>query len=274
MAKAKVKAKAKKPVAKKQPALKKKPATKKPAKKKPAAKKPVVKKKPPPKKPAASGPPKLHVPKGAARQRLRDALAWVDDFVADCRRRASEMGTARWPVADTPELVGLERWATELATTDREAGVCALVLAAQYGLPRILAAGGSELDGMGYRGDEMLDGASVESQLDRCARWVDNPSAANVQAVEDGFDRTRQMHTWDPDLQPHDLKSYFWYSEIGQLASAAIVKGEGDTTRNSYFYWPAAVCAGRGLVIAARGLRGEGADIVEIIRELYGAMTA
>lgn len=179
-----------------------------------------------------------------------------------------------WEHADALELVGLERWGIELAKADREAGVCALVLAAQYGLPRVLVVGGAELDSMGFVGDEVLDGASVESQLDRCAAWVDDPSATNRDRVQDGFDPTRQLHTWDPGLKPHDTKAYFWYSEIGQLASAAVVKGDGDPASTSYYYWPFEVCVGRGLVVAARGLRQEGGEVPAILRELYGALTA
>jgi hypothetical protein len=274
MARAKAKKKAavkkKKPAAKTKPAAKKKPA---PAKKKKPA--PAKKKKPAPaKKKKAIAPPTFHVPVGPARQRLRDALAWVEDFVVECQRLATEEGPLPWEHADTLELVGLERWGTELAKSDKEAGVCALVLAAQHGFPRALAAGGAELDSMGFRGDEVLDGASVESQLDRCARWVDAPGQAAFDRVQDGFDPTRQLHTWDPDLQPHDTKSFFWYYELGQLASAAIVKGDGDAQSTSYYYWPGVVSAGRGLVAAARGLRTEGVDVASILRDLYAAMTA
>jgi len=230
-----------------------------------------------PKSRAAKGvipPPSFHVPAGPARQRLRDALAWVEDFVVECTRLAGEDGPLPWPHADMPELVGLERWGTQLAKSDREAGVCALVLAAQHGFPRVLAAGGSELAGMGYRGDEGIDGASVEVQLDRCARWVDDPTEANRQAVQDGIDPTRQLHTWDRDLLPPDAKAFRWYAEIGQLASVAIVKGDGDPASTSYYYWPAEVSAGRGLVVAARGLRTAGSDIEAILRDIYAALTA
>jgi hypothetical protein len=286
-------AKAKKAAAGKKkatPAAKKKAPAKKPAKK-PVAKKPVAKK--PAKKPAAKATPAakapkpkskkpaivvaaptFHVPVGPARQRLRDALAWVEDFVVECERLATEEGPLPWEHADTLELVGLERWGTELAKTDRDAGICALVLAAQHGFSRVLAAGGAELDSMGFRGDEVLDGATVESQLDRCAKWLDAPGQATLDVVQDGFDPTRQLHTWDPDLKPHDTKSFFWYYEIGQLASAAIVKGDGDAASTSYYYWPSAVSVGRGLVVAARGLRTEGVEVSAILRDLYAAMTA
>jgi len=205
---------------------------------------------------------------------LRDALAWVEDFVTECERLATEEGPLPWDHADTLELKGLERWGMDLAKSDREAGVCALVLAAQFGFPRVLAAGGGELEGMGFRGDEVLDGASVESQLDRCARWVDAPTQAHRDSVQDGFDPTRQLHVWDPDLAPHDTKSFFWYSEIGQLASAAIVKGDGDAASTSYYYWPSEVSVGRGLVVVVRGLRAQTADVPAILRELYAALTA
>ena len=223
---------------------------------------------------APIAPPTFHVPVGPARQRLRDALAWTEDFVVECERLATEQGPLPWQHADTLELVGLERWGTQLAKSDREAGVCALVLAAQHGFPRVLESGGAELDSMGFRGDEVLDGASVESQLDRCARWVDAPTEENRQLVEHGFDPTRQLHTWDPDLLPHDAKSYFWYYELGQLASAAIVKADGDAESTSYYYWPAHVSVGRGLVVAVRGLRGEGADTAAIVRDIYTALHA
>jgi len=302
------KAAAKQPAAKKaaakQPANK--PAAKqaaakrpvnKPAPKKAAAKQPA--KQPPAKKPARKltssaaksrttpaksasaksrttviAPPSFHVPAGPARQRLRDALAWVEDFVVECARLAGDDGPAPWPHADTPELVGLERWGTQLAKSDREAGVCALVLAAQHGFPRVLAAGGDELADMGFRGDEVLDGASVEVQLDRCARWVDDPSEPNRQAVQDGIDPTRQLHTWDPDLLPRDAQAFRWYAELGQLASVAIIKGDGDPASTSYYYWPAEVSAGRGLVVAVRGLRTEGSDVAAILRDIYAALTA
>ncbi|MDQ3337601.1 MAG: hypothetical protein M4D80_20765 [Myxococcota bacterium] len=277
-------------VKKKAPAVKKKaPAKKKaaPAKKKSAAKKPAPAKKPAAKKPAPAKPakkpakksaviaaPTFHVPTGPARQRLRDALAWVEDFVVECQRLATEEGPLPWQHADTLELVGLERWGTELAKSDREAGICALVLAAQHGFPRVLEAGGAELDSMGFRGDEVLDGASVESQLDRCAKWVDAPSQATLDVVQDGFDPTRQLHTWDPELQPHDTKSFFWYYELGQLASAAIVKGDGDPESSSYYYWPGASSVGRGLVVAARGMRTDAVEVSAILRDLYVSMTA
>jgi hypothetical protein len=228
-----------------------------------------------PAKPAAADrQPNYYRPTGPARQRLHDALAWVEDFVVECGRLAGDDGPPPWPPADTPELVGLERWGTDLAKTDRVAGVCALVLAAQHGLPKVLEAGGDELDSMGYRGDEVLDGASVESQLDRCAHWIDDPSEPHRQRVEDGFDPTRQLHTWDPDLIPGDAKSFFWYYELGQLASASIVKSDGDPASTSYYYWPPEVSVGRGLVVAARGLRREGTAITDIIRDIYAALIA
>jgi len=261
--------KTKKPKAKAKPEAK--PASKAKAKPKPAPKtKRVLRAKTP----AAIAAPTFHVPIGAARQRLRDALAWVEDFVVECARLASEDGPLPWEHADAPLLVGLERWGTQLAHGDRGAGVCALVLAAQYGFPRVLAVGGAELDSMGFRGAEVLDGATVESQLDRCARWIDDPSDANGQDVTDGFDPTRQLHTWDPELQPHDTKSFFWYSEIGQLASAAVVKDDGDAASTSYYYWPATVSAGRGLVVAVRGLRTEGTDVEAILRDIHAALIA
>jgi hypothetical protein len=218
-------------------------------------------------------PPTFHVPVGPARQRLRDALAWVEDFAAELRRLATVEGPLPWAHAEGLELVGLERWGTQLAKSDREAAVCALVLAAEYGFPKILEAGGSVLDDMGYRGDEVMDGASVEALLDRAARWVDEPSEVNRQHVQDGFDPTRQLHVWEDDLRPTDASAYHWYYEVGQCVAAAIVKGKGDADHSSYYYWPADVSCGRGLVVAARGLRGPGAPIEAIVRELYRAMT-
>jgi hypothetical protein len=161
------------------------------------------------------------VPAGAARQRLRDALAWVEDFAVECERLGADDTPTPWLHADTKPLVGLERWGTQLATTDREAAICALVLAAQHGFPRVLEEAGAMLEGHGLRSSEqVLDGASAETQIDLCARWVDDPSEANRQAVQDGFDPTRQLHVWDPEMLPARGTAFYWYTEVGQMLGA------------------------------------------------------
>ncbi|MBA3392261.1 MAG: hypothetical protein H0T89_06435 [Deltaproteobacteria bacterium] len=240
----------KKPPAKKSPAKKppakksaaKQPAAKQPAakppRKQPAGKQPSARTKPqPPQLPArlrATDPPTYAVPTGRARQRLRDALAWVEDFVVEMQRLATEPGALPWPHADSLELVGLERWGTQLAKTDREAGVCALVLAAQHGFPRVLAAGGSGIEQVGMRGregDPIVDGAPVDVQLGRAARWVDDPAREACEAAQEAFDPTRQLNVWDDDLRPPDASAFWWYLEVGQCACAAIFRERGEPGR-------------------------------------------
>jgi len=208
---------------------------------------------------------------------LRDALAWVEDFTEECRRLATVEGPLPWPHADSLELVGLERWGTQLAASDREAGVCALVLAAQHGFPRVVAAGGAAIADIGLRGREgepFVDGAAVEVQLGRAARWVDEPNATNRDAAADALDPTRQLHVWEDDLRPADDAAFYWYLDVGQCACSAIVRDGGDANGDSYYHWPASACVGRGLVVAARGLRMPGVEVAAILRDFYTAMVA
>ncbi|MDQ3365490.1 MAG: hypothetical protein M3680_08685, partial [Myxococcota bacterium] len=221
--------------------------------------------------------PSFQVPIGPARQRLRDALAWVEDFVTECQRLATEQGPLPWPAADSLELVGLERWGRQLAKADRLAGVCALVLAAQHGFPTVVTRGGAALAEVGMRGkegDPFVSGASVEVQLGRAARWVDEPIAANAALVRDAFDPTRQLNLWEDDLRPDEAQAFYWYLEVGQCACAAIFREDGDPDAGAYDGWPPEVSVGRGLVIAARGLRSESTTTSDVLQRIYAALVA
>lgn len=185
--------------------------------------------------------------------------------------------TAVWEHANTPELAELERWGIELATRDRTAGIAALVKAAQYGFPKVIAAGGEALEGLGFTGedsDPIHDGAAVEVQIARAAAWVADPSKANAAKVSEAFDPGRQLQVWEEDLHPTEETAYFWYHEIGQCLCAAIGKPAGKADGASYYEWPAAQSVGRGLVIAARGLCGPGANTAQVVKDLRAAIGA
>lgn len=210
--------------------------------------------------------------------------SWRDDLKAAVTRpfgaamasRAASTGSrvAPWAHADAPELVGLEAWGRELATRDLAAGIGALVRAAQFGFPQIMSAAGSELDNMGFRASEpSMDGAPVETQIAVAAAWLDSPDEATRAAVEAAFDPTRQLQVWDDDLLPADDNAYQWYLEMGQCCCAAIIvqgSAEGDT----YYEWDPPTSVGRGLVIAARGLRMPGTSLAAILDRLGDALVA
>ena len=195
---------------------------------------------------------------------IRESL--VDDWAAHGE------GFSGWEHADAPELVGLERWGTELAAADRRAGVAALVLAAQAGFRRVAELGGDQLESMGFYASEAShDGAPVEAQLMAAAAWVTSESESTRQAVDEGFDRARQLYVWDDDLRPSDEVSFFWYLDVGQCACAAIRRTEGDAAEGGYYEWPPEACIGRGLVVAARGLRAPGTDLATILARFRDA---
>ena len=209
------------------------------------------------------------------RGRVRSTVAAIPDFADHLRELGATGAGEPWVHADTPELAGLERWGTALATKDRQAGIAALVRAAQFGFPLALVAGGSAIVGLGFRGSEgepIADGAPVEVQIARASRWLDDPST--IGAVDEAYDRTRQLNVWDDDLRPGDATAYYWYLDVGQCCCAAILRGAGDPEGTSYYEWPPATTVGRGLVIAVRGIRNEGADLDQILTDLGTALTA
>jgi hypothetical protein len=289
---AKAKSKAKKPVPKaKAPVAKKKPAAKKAkpvAKKKPAIKKskPVANKQPAATKtkpiakakhvaktkPSAAAPPAPAPTASDWRGALRTAVeATGPDFAAYLRGLAAK----GWEHADTAELAGLEAWGTELAKRDRMAGIGALVRAAQHGFPKVLEAGGIGLDGMNFKGSEAsMDGAPVETQIALAAAWLDAPDRTHTAAVAAGNDPSRQLQVWDDDLRPSDDSAHWWYSDVGQCCGHAITRTKGDPAKDSYYDWPPETCVGRGLVVALRGLRGMGADLGAVLRDIRGALVA
>ncbi len=210
----------------------------------------------------------------ALRERVAAAGA---DFAEHLRSRAAAVRPAPWKQSDAPELVGLERWGTALARADHHLGVSALVAAAQHGFPKVVAAGGKDLEGMGFTGknrDRIVDGAAVQVQIRRAARWLAEPTDATRQKVAEAYDQTRQLHGWEEDLRPPDEQAFYWYLEVGQLCCAAILNR--DLTRSvgdSYYTWTAPRCVGRGLVLAVRGLRMPGTDVAELTRALGSALT-
>lgn len=209
------------------------------------------------------------------RDELRAAVATTGpDFATYLR---GQPATGAWEHADTPELTGLEAWARALAERDRMAGIGALVVAAQHGFPIASAAGGEELENMGFRaedGEQLEDGAAVEVQIRRARSWLDAPTEAVTGEVSRAFDRTRQLMAWDDDLRPADEVAFYWYLEVGQCCCAAILGDRGDPSGDSYYDWPAPTAVGRGLVLAVRGLRMPGTDLGTLLADLRAALVA
>lgn len=208
----------------------------------------------------------------AWRDSLRDAVRNIGNFADHCEQLAN--GYTGWAHADSPALIGLERWGTELAAADRIAAIAALVAAAHSAFPDVVKSGSDQLVDMGVTGDEsepILDGASVQVQLGRALRWLDAQDAAALAAVEQGFDKTRQLYTWDDDLRPADDVAYFWVIDMGQLCSAAILRDTGDADGGGYYEWPYATVVGRGLVIIARSLRMPDASMSTILESMKQA---
>ncbi len=196
------------------------------------------------------------------------------DFATYVRSLGSE---SPWEFADTPELVGLERWGRELAQRDRVAGVGALVAAAHHGFPLAAKAGGSALDGMSFTGnddDPIHDGAAVEVQIARALAWLDDPGPVTEERVDQAFDKTRQLNVWEDDLRPPEDSTFYWYLDVGQACCAAILDVGSDPNGDSYYSWPTPTCVGRGLVMVARGLRGPHHGIAAVINGLGNAMAA
>jgi hypothetical protein len=193
---------------------------------------------------------------------LRDELAKLpDDFAAYCAERGAHAENA-WEVADTDELRGLEAWGKELAERDRRLGVAALVGVARAGFPRAMKKAGSKADNMGFHASEgSMDGAPVETQIERAAAWVGNPSEAKLEEVVASLDPTRQLNVWDEDLLPQsDDDNWYWYSEVGQCVAHAISGQGGEAEGTTYYEWTPALSVARGLVMAVRGLRVNGND--------------
>jgi hypothetical protein len=184
-------------------------------------------------------------------------------FAGQLRKLA---GSTSWSHADTPELVGLERWGRVLTALERRAGVRALVAAAQHGFPKARSRGAEALND--------LEGAAVEVQILRAARWLEEPSDANAQDLKQAYDRARQSHVWEGDLHPTETECFYWYLEIGQCACAAILNDDRPGAGESYYGWSPSTCVGRGLVIAARGLRAPDADIDAVLEGIGAAIAA
>ena len=180
-----------------------------------------------------------------------------------------------WSFSEGPELNGLEKWGKALANMDRRAGIQALVAAAQHGLPRVIATGGEAVADLGFAGkdsDPIVDGAAVEVQVLRAARWLLDPSDANRASLDKAYDRTRQLNVWDDDLLPSATEQFYWYLEVGQCACAAILNDEKPGTEDSYYGWSPSTCIARGLVVAARGLRTPGADFDAALDKMGAAI--
>jgi len=206
---------------------------------------------------------------------LSDALhGHPDDFTAYLGDLGAQVDGA-WEHADTPELIGLERWGTELAERDHRLVLAALIAAAQCGFPIAMAVAGDAVDGMGFHASEPHgDGAPVETQIAVVARWLGDPTKDVTQSVAKAYDRTRQLHAWDGELNPPDDQAYFWYLEVGQCCCAATLAGGNDPDGDSYYDWPVAVTIGRGLVMAARGIRFPGTTSADAITTLHARRTA
>ncbi|MBA3458116.1 MAG: hypothetical protein H0T42_33850 [Deltaproteobacteria bacterium] len=206
------------------------------------------------------------------RAALRAELATRgNDFAAYLRSLAA----SGWEHADTPELAGLEHWGTMLARTDPITGIGALVRVAQHGFRIAVDAGGIGLEGMGFHASEpVMDGAPVETQIELAARWLDAPDAAHLAAVAAAIDPSRQLQIWDDDLRPSDDRAHWWYLDVGQCCGHAITRTGGDPRQPGYYDWPAETCVGRGLVVAVRGLRTQGADLRTILADVRAAMMA
>jgi hypothetical protein len=139
-----------------------------------------------------------------------------------------------------------------------------------FGLRRALAAAGEEAYQCGfYACEPSLDGAPVEAQLERCAKWVASPSDATKHDVERGLDPTRQLMAWDEDMLPEPENAWQWYMEVGQCASAGVIRPDSVATPGEdYYAWPAGLCLGRGLVAAVRGLCQPGVEPAQVIAEM------
>ncbi len=193
----------------------------------------------------------------------------------DALRALAADAPAPWPHADEALLVGLERWGRELAARDLRAAVIALCAAAQHGFPKVVAAGGDDIVGMGFTTDDPTDdGAPVEAQLALAAAQA-RAATVDADALAGAFDPARQLHIWSEDLLPTDATAFQWYYEVGQCALAALRDDDGvdlDDENESYYYWSRPVAVARGLVIAARGLRQTAVDLDEVIEALGAAI--
>ncbi|MFN0247388.1 MAG: hypothetical protein ACKV2T_10920 [Kofleriaceae bacterium] len=204
---------------------------------------------------------------------LRDELAKLpDDFATYCAESGASVEDA-WEVADTDELRGIEAWGKELAERDRRLGVAALVAAAQSGFARAMKNAGTKADNMGFHASEgSMDGQPVETQIERGAAWLSDPSEAKLEAVVASLDPSRQLNVWDEDLLPQsDDDNWYWYSEVGQCIAHAISGEGGEAAGTTYYEWTPALSVGRGLVMAVRGLR-TGNNDANLISSLRTAM--
>jgi len=198
-------------------------------------------------------------------------------FLDELRALAVDAPTP-WPHADDPLLIGLERWGRALGERDLAAAALALVAAAQHGLPIARAAGGAAFDELAVFEDvEAEDGAAIEAQLAIAAAHARAGTAASQAVVDSSFDRGMQLNIWSDDLLPTEEGAYCWYLEVGQCALAALRSDDGhevDDAHESYYYWTRPVVIGRGLVVAARGLRLPGVALDEIVAALGQAIAA
>jgi hypothetical protein len=69
-----------------------------------------------------------------------------------------------------------------------------------------------------------------------------------------------------------DDVAFYWYLEVGQLASAAGLDEGDDPKGDSYYAWPAPVCVGRGLVLPVRGLRMPGQSVAPLLKTAAKAL--
>jgi hypothetical protein len=219
-------------------------------------------------------PPASETPVGLSPElKARIQTALPEGSFAEELRNLSVHALDAWTHADMPEMMGLERWGRALATKDLEAGIAALVEAARFGFPRAAEAGREELVDVGFFADHpSVDGAPVETQIEVAAAWLDNPD--HLDAVNNAFDETRQLHVWDDDLRPEDGRAYWWYTEVGQCCCAAIIRESGTADGASYYEWDPATIVARGLVMAVRGIRQEETNVDEILDEMRDAMLA
>jgi hypothetical protein len=178
-----------------------------------------------------------------------------------------------WAHATLPEERGLEQWMHGLAGFGRRAWTQAAVATARE-IYRDVLARVDPMMGLDLgEGAPSMDGESAGTQVARVEAWLAALSPETAAAVAASIDPTRQLSTWDEDLNPPEDSMWCWYVEVGQLtAMAAQRKDDGDPGQHDAYHWPAAIAGARAAVCALKAIRLPGGSVTADVERLGAAI--
>ncbi|MBA3395744.1 MAG: hypothetical protein H0T89_24075 [Deltaproteobacteria bacterium] len=161
-----------------------------------------------------------------------------------------------WAGADDYLSQGLVVWVRRTAGDDRQHAVRAALAACQL-----------VADSYPHDGESQAPKRYIDNMIGAIARWVENPSHNNHEAVRSSLDVTRQVHAWQtPDDIPH-----FWILEAVDHACLAVWSGE----RSSYIVpMDYGSCAARAVVCVFHAMVAGGTPEDRAVTKVLDAVLA